>query len=193
MQLTTYLFDLDGTLIDMRIYEKLYLPLLEKIRYKLDLTQEGLDIKAEQLNIKKASHKRYDTGELCKALGLLDLYYEGLEKAINKENIIRNNTKDTLKRLKQDNKTIGIISNSMKKTILLYMDKCDLTRYIDFIFCPEDTKDNIKKDNPKFWKELIKKHDLDPKECMIIGDNPIDDISIPDILNFNTRLLKDTT
>ena len=92
-----------------------------------------------------------------------------------------------LKKLK--GKKIGIISNSMRRTIELYLSQYRLEEYFVFIFSFEDV--GYKKHNSEYWKKLIKKEKLNPKECLVVGDNPIDDEKIPKKLGFNTLLIKE--
>ena len=74
-QINFYLFDLDGTLIDTRIYAVIYLEILEMVKKRLNLSDEELEAKAKGFGLKKNKFKRWDSGDLCRELDLLDEYY----------------------------------------------------------------------------------------------------------------------
>ena len=186
--ISTYLFDFDDTLIDTKIYAKLYRQLLEKIQKKLHITKAALDKNALACGLKKTKSGRWDTGDLCRELGLLDLYYGELEKQIQVSEVLHDNVEHILKSLKQRGKRIGIVSNSMRRTIELYLKKYRLTSHIDFIFSQDDA--GCRKDTKEFWKKLIEKERLTPSECVVIGDHEIDDVETPKKLKFNTLLIK---
>ncbi len=60
----TYLFDLDDTLIDTKIYAQLYPKILLLIENKKKLKGLGLDKAAESFGLKKNKYGRWDTGDL---------------------------------------------------------------------------------------------------------------------------------
>jgi len=75
----------------------------------------------------------------------------------------------------------------MRRTIKAHLNKYELTEYIDFIFSRDDC--NCKKRDDKYWQTLIKKESLDPKECLMIGDDSIQDIEMPSKFGFQTMLV----
>ncbi len=178
--MTTYLFDLDDTLIDTKIYAEIYPEILKLIEEK------GLDVdeEANKHGIPKESHGRYDSGDLCRELNLLNEYYEILENHIKVIEVLHESVKEVFEEIEGK---IGIVSNSMRRTIELYLDKYDLK--VDFVFSQDEA--DCKKDKEEFWEELIESHNLIPEDCLVIGDNPIDDSVIPKQLGFKTLLIKD--
>ena len=175
--ISTYLFDLDDTLIDTKIYREIYSEIISKIG----------DVDIDSLGLKKNKYGNYDSGELCKKLGLLDLYYEVLEKNIKVKNVLHDSVLEVFSALKNNGKKIGIVSNSMLKTIKLYLNKYSLE--VDFIFSSDLTGCN--KDSPEYWKKLIAAEKLNPKECLVIGDDYEEDIEVPGKLGFKTFYLDD--
>ena len=184
MKITTFLFDLDDTIIDSRIYAEIYQPILWMIK------KRGIDVEQEvrKLGLEKNRFGRVDTGDLCKKLGLLKEYYHIFSKHLEVIPSLKKEIIPVLKKLK--GKKIGIISNSMRQTIELYLNQYKLGEYFAFIFSFEDA--GCKKHNDECWKKLIKMKSLNPKECLVIGDNPIDDEKIPKKLGFNTFLIKES-
>lgn len=176
----TFIFDLDDTLINTKIYAEIYPEILNLIKDK------GLDVdeEAKKHNISEESHGRYDSGDLCRELSLVDEYYKILEKQIAVVDVLHNEVKDVFEKLKGNK--IGIASNSMRITIELYLNKYELN--VDFVFSQDEA--GCKKNQQEFWEELIKSHNLNPEECLVIGDNPIDDYEVPKKLGFKTLLMK---
>ncbi|MCK5107494.1 MAG: HAD family hydrolase [Nanoarchaeota archaeon] len=180
MMIKTYLFDLDDTLIDSCVYKNSYDSIISKVKEIKNWDAEGLDKFAQENNIKK-SEWGYDTGELCNILDLLDVYYELLEDEIRTHKKLKFDVNKKFKELKQKKIKIGICSNSMKRTIKIQLGAHDIKGH-DFIFSSKDA--GVKKDKKEYWQALIKKYNLIPNECLVIGDDEIDDKQIPSSLGF---------
>src|SRR3989338_8312937 len=101
--------------------------------------------------------------------------------------VLRKHVINTFSRLKKQKKTIAIISNSMLRTINVYLNKYQLNKYIDFIYSRDDA--GCKKNEEAYWENLIKKHRLKIGECLVIGDDAQQDIVIPQRLGFKTFLI----
>jgi FMN phosphatase YigB (HAD superfamily) len=188
--ITTYLFDQDDTLIDTEIYAQAYKPLLELIKIKFSLSDSELEAKATEICKKKNQYGRWDTGTLSKSLGLLDEYYKLLESKIHVIPVLHDTAEYVLKELKTRGKRIGIVSGSMHTTIQFYLEKYNLTEYIDFIYSRDEA--GYQKDNSEYWKRLIAKEKLKPSGCLMIGDNIKEDIEIPKKFGFNTFQIKNS-
>ncbi len=134
MSITTYLFDFDDTLISTKIYAEIYEPILLMIRKKLKLTSEEIDEKAIEWGFKKKKFDRWDTGDLCWELGLIEEYYDILGKHIDVIPVLHDTVIELFKTIKSKKKKIGIVSNSMQRTIKLYLEKYDLLKYVNFVF-----------------------------------------------------------
>jgi HAD superfamily hydrolase (TIGR01662 family) len=184
----TYLFDLDGTLIDKRIYREIHGRVIAEIIKHLNLTNEEIFTRAKDANVSRNDDGTWDSGELCRALGLLDVYYEILNNHVVTSNVLCADVKDVLRQLKQNGKTIGVVSNSMRRTIHLYMRKYQLSQYIDFIFSIDDAE--CKKDSLDYWGKLIKQKNLVPERCIMIGDDVENDITIPKSFGFQTFFIE---
>lgn len=185
----TFLFDLDDTIIDTTIYAEIYHPILKMIKEKFKLNDQKLSKKVKSLGLEKNKFGRWDTGDLCRELGLLKEYYLLLEKNIKTKKVLRNEVIGLFKKIKmKKTQKIGIVSNSMRRTINLYLKRYQLNVFVDFVFSAEDV--SCRKNQVKFWKKLIEKEKLNPTECLVIGDNNIDDVLIPKQAGFNTFLIR---
>jgi len=183
--ITTYIFDLDDTLIDTKIYAKMYPEVLKMIKHKLSLSDFELEQEAKIKGVPIESHGRYDSGDLCRELGLLGEYYEILEKHIEVIDVLHDKVFDVLQML--HGFKVGIASNSMQRTIKLYLKKYGIN--VNFVFSHDDA--GCKKNQTVYWKKLIEKEKLSPLNCIVIGDNLIDDSVIPSKVGFKTLLIKD--
>ena len=67
MAITTYLFDLDDTLIDNMVYATIYRPILNMIKQKLNITDEEIGRRGLTLN---ESHERHVREELRQQHGM---------------------------------------------------------------------------------------------------------------------------
>lgn len=176
----TYLFDWDNTLFDTNIYKETYPDIIATIKQKHNISEEEINRRAQLEGLRK--EERWDSGELSKIFDNMEEYYKILKSNISSNYLIQDIV-NKFKSLKEAGFKIGIVTNSFRKTINLYLETYNLQP--DFVFTQDDA--GTTKDNPKFWEKLIEKHDLDPKECAIIGDNEIDDKAVPGGLGFNTN------
>lgn len=175
------LFDLDGTLIDEKVYAQIYPKIIKLVRQKL----RGKDFEqfCHAHRLRKNRYGRYDSGDICRKAGLLKEYYQILENEIKRSSVVRSKGMVLLRKLRKQGYAIGIVSNSMKRTIRLYVNAYSLKP--DFIFSSENA--GCRKDNPLFWKRLAKAQKLNPQECLVIGDDPVEDGVVPGKLGFRTR------
>ena len=183
----TYLFDLDGTLIDTSIYARCYERILSMITRKRHLTPRELAQKARRLGLVKNEEGRWDTGDLCQAFNLLEEYYKILKAEVKQHSFVQEQVVKKMIESHSHGHRIGIVSNSMRKTIKLYLSTYKLTKYVHVVFSREDA--GCRKNSITFWKKLISKYNLNPKECTIIGNNPLEDGTIPKKVGFHTILV----
>ena len=191
---TTYLFDLDGTIINTSIYQKIYPKILNMLQKKKSLSLQTLHRQATLLNVHKNDNGNWDTGDLCKKLNCSSEYYKILNTHLKTNHILKKHITTTFKKIKQHPEhKIGIVSNSFHKTIQLYITKYNLTKYIDFIYASDDNQPPSRKDHLSYWKSLCKKHHLKPHLTLVIGNNPNDDSFVPECLGFHSYLLEKET
>lgn len=168
-----FLFDLDGTLIDTKVYSEIYPEVMKLVKDTRVL---------KELQVKEG---RYDTGDVCKKFGLLKEYYAILERYLQEHPVLKPDVRKVLQAITKRGK-IGIVSNSMKRTIELYVKRYELPA--DIIFSAADA--GYRKDDVRYWKKLMSKFDLNPAECVVIGDVYQEDVVMPGKVGFKTVWVK---
>ncbi len=188
----TYLFDLDGTIINPAVYSKIYPKIMHMLQKKKHLPLKTIHQQAALRNVHKNDSGQWDTGDLCKKLNCLPEYYQILNNHLTTNNILKKHILATFKKIKQHPQNrIGIVSNSMHKTIQLYVKKYNLATYINFIYASDDA--HTRKHHLSYWKTLCKQHHLKPHLTIVIGNNPNDDSFVPECLGFHSYLLEKET
>lgn len=82
---------------------------------------------------------------------------------------------ELLETLKSKGKKIYLLSNAQRIFTLYEMKTLGIEKYFDDIFFSSDY--GICKPDSNFYKSLIKKHNLDIKESIMIGNDPNSDIA----------------
>lgn len=77
---------------------------------------------------------------------------------------------EALIRLKENGYKLSVASNSMRKTVDLILRKSGAMDFFEFFLSNEDVQKT--KPNPEIYYKAIKKHNLLPKESLILEDNP---------------------
>lgn len=186
MAVNTYLFNLH-TLVGTKVYADIYDQFVSYLKKKFKWSDKELDAKAKELKLKK-TNGRYDSGELSREFGTLDFYYKILQQNIQFDEFVHNKVSEVLMYLKNNGMKIGVISNSMIKTIQLYIRTYRWVGFIDFTFSAEEA--DAKKNEDAFWKKLIEDEKLNPKECLVVGDDPVQDVRMPKRCGFRTMSVK---
>ena len=169
--ITTYIFDLDDTIIDSSIYARMYNALINELLSNLNIKE--IELQEVISRIKEETGKpKVDTYELCKKLSSTELYYKVLEKYVKHTYTLKTkNIPQIFKKIKAKKKKNGIISNAQERTIELFLKRFNLLEYVDFI-------ESGNKDTVLFWVMLEKKYSLDKERTMVIDDsNEILDIA----------------
>lgn len=161
-----YIFDFDQTLVDSSIYFEIYSEIITYLSLKY----------GKLVNIK-------DTLDLCRYYKEEIFYYETLKKRLTDEFIF-----PYTKTILNKHSNFAIATNSSQKTVKLFFDFYKFPNP-KFIFTKDDAL--VYKKDIVFWKKIIEKHCLDPKKCIVIGDNLRDDFEIPKKAGFNVILIND--
>ena len=161
---TLIIFDLDDTLIDSKIYARMYHELVEELLKNLKISE--IELQEIITKLKQGTGKtRPDSFELCRKLSATEIYYKVLEKYVRHTYMLKNSSiPHVFKKMKESGKKIGVVSNSQEKTINIFLDRFVLSQYVDFV-------ESGNKNTVLFWVLLDKKHGFDKKEALIIDDS----------------------
>jgi HAD superfamily hydrolase (TIGR01549 family) len=85
-------------------------------------------------------------------------------------------TKNILERLKLMGYKIGLISNAYPRTRQEVLEKNDLVKYFDVIFLSYEI--GMTKQNPRYYKKMLKKMGIPPEKSIMIGDSLNSDIKM---------------
>ena len=132
--ITTYLFDLDDTIVDSTIYTRMYHKLIDELLNSLKISKIELQQAITKLK-NETGEQKIDTFDLCKSLGATDIYYKVLERHIKHTYTLKyKEIPSIFKKIKESNKIIGIVTQSQVKTAELFLKRFRLFSYIDFTY-----------------------------------------------------------
>ena len=189
-----YIFDLYGTLIDIKTDEDNLL-LWEKL--SLFFSFKGANYSSNELklsytklvnyHLEKVAHSGYPEINLENIFFLLyknKNIIPSLELITDTAQFFRilsikyiklyDGVIDLLSSLKANNKNIYLLSNAQRVFTLYEMKLLNIEQYFDDILFSSDY--DFCKPDKNFFNTLIKKHNLNPSECIMIGNDPICDI-----------------
>lgn len=164
------LYDLDGVLVDATEwhYESLNNALREVCGFVIK-REEHISTFNGIPTIKKL--------EILNSQGRLpkELFTKVWEKKQEKTfEVIENNASydPTKIRLHEETKNFKkvCVTNSIRKSALLMLEKTNQLQYMDFVISNEDV--SSPKPSPEGYDIAIKKLNLQPKECLIVEDSP---------------------
>ncbi len=169
---STYIFDVDGTLIDTAelIYQcfKYSCKKFADISVDRDIVMRhiGLPFRAQL----EAYIGTVDTDERVEEIFTAHMKYQ---KA-HYPNFLSlfNGIKELLTELQKEGKKLGIVTSRKKDTLDLYLSETGILDYFTVIITPEDTEEH--KPSPVPVKEALKRLESDPSESVYIGDSVFD-------------------
>lgn len=171
MKIKYILSDMDGVLVDAKDwhYDALNLALKE-CNYEPINREDHLST-FDGLSTKQKLEKLFGIGKIRKEdfdkISSLKQYYTwqiGSERLEPTKKHI-----DAFNKLKKEGYKIAVCSNSIKKTVELFMDKTELMPYLEFYLSNEDIQ--RKKPYPDIYLEAMKRFNAKPEECLILEDN----------------------
>lgn len=206
------LFDLDGTLLPMDndYFTKCYLKLLGKKFYELgydgekcikgvwnglkhmvgndgsmsneDAFWKGFD----QVMASDLTHERAQLNTLL--LGFYQNEFHGAKAATAPSHI----AKDIVEKVKRAGHKVILATNPIfpKEAVLSRLSWIDLTEE-DFDYITTYETSHFCKPNPDYYKEILDKCELEPQDCIMIGNDVHEDIIPALSLQIPTYLVKD--
>jgi len=168
------IFDLDGVLVDAR---ELHYDALNRALTSFDerfvinreehlSTYDGLPTnKKIQLLIKDKGFPKDSSNELWKRKQF------NTSKIINEELTTDNRIASILKKLKDQNFSICVASNSIRETVKMMLLRKGLMRYIDFFYSNQDVLKP--KPSSEIYLKCMIKAGVDPKQTVIVEDSHI--------------------
>lgn len=184
-----YIFDLYGTLIDIHTEEgehKLWEALAEFYQ------KQGASYEAQEI---WDTYIAYVAKELEKSEEIqVEIVFRQLfaDKGVEADDALITETcrffRDTstyhlrlyewslpiLQKLKENGKKVYLLSNAQRSFTYHEMETLDIVKYFDKIYISSDH--GVKKPNPKFFQILMKKENLDAKECLFLGNDQTCDV-----------------
>jgi len=195
------IFDMDGVLIDARdwhfeaLNKSLSLFGTQISRYEHLVTYDGLPTKRklEMLTVERGLPRElHEFLNELKQQYTMDLIYSRCRPNFAHQY--------ALSRLKHLGYRIVVCSNSVRETIELMMRRSGLIGYLDFFVSNQDVSNP--KPHPEMYLNAITRLELQPRECVVVEDNPngiksataagahvlevadVDDVTIENVLRF---------
>ena len=206
----TYIFDLYGTLIDIRTDE--WKACFWKKNQKL-FSQYGADYQWEELRdayfktVGKKEEKMKEEGHHIE-IDIADvfcslLYDKGaaaddetigkIAEAFRKNSIchirLYAGAKDLLKTLHDLKKKVFLLSNAQELFTMKELKDLGISDLFDGIFISSAC--GYRKPDPAFMEALIKRYGLDVKKCLMIGNDLYDDVGIADMTGMDSYYVED--
>lgn len=191
------IFDLGNTLVQYFSREE-FSPILDKSlknvstyleeQFEINIDNDIIKCKVKQENYEFRNHKVRPLEErLFRIFQLRDLtitpktrkqIYRQFLQPIFERSKVYEDTIPILNELKLKGCKLGIISNmpwgSPSEPWKEELDKIGILEYIDkIVFCSDI---GWRKPSPKIFYHMLYQLELSPKECIFIGDEPIDDV-----------------
>ena len=171
MAIKAVIFDMDGVLIEAKDwhYEALNRALslfgYTISRYDHLITYDGLPTrkKLEMLTMERrlpsALHQFINE---MKQIYTMEIIYQRCKPVFYHEY--------ALSKLQSEGYRLAVASNSVRNSVEMMMEKSNLSKYLEFMLSNQDV--TKAKPDPEIYLTAIARLNLNPKECLIVEDNP---------------------
>ncbi len=189
MKYENYIFDLYGTLVDIHTdegNEALWQDLADyygrqgatysssEIKEAYDAYCDELCQEVEEIQIDKVFRRLYTEKGISPSDALVLDTCVHFRKASTEYLRLYDWSLPMLKQIKADGKKVYLLSNAQHSFTMPELEMLGLVPYFDDIFISSDCE--VKKPNLAFFEKLIKRHDLDVKKCLFVGNDEICDV-----------------
>lgn len=166
--ISTVFLDMDGTLLDLyfdNYFWHKHVPLRFSEKHSIDYDD------AKQQLLARYASKVGSLDWYCVDYWAQDLELDisALKREVSKHIQIFPNVEKFLKKLKQYNKHISLVTNAHPKSIEVKMDHLDLESYFDKIISSHDY--GYAKEQQAFWHSLMQAEPFNPEKTLFIDDN----------------------
>ena len=164
------IFDVDGTILDsMHIWIEPQNKLFERYGFTLeDLPKEEKGI-IEALSFEAMC--QYIADEIAKDMTyeeVVDHFYDIIYTAYKDDLIAKPGNLEILKKLKDAGFSMSVASSTSFKYLEMALKRLEIFDYFDFFATPDLL--DMKKSDPDYWQYSIKKHGVEPNDCVLFDD-----------------------
>lgn len=164
------IFDVDGTILDsMHIWIEPQNRLFSKYGFTLeDLTKEEKG-KIEALSVEAMCQYIVDNIATDMTFDQVRQYFEDVIYDAYKNDLMpKPGNLEILKKLKDAGFSMSVASSTPYVYLEMALKRLGIYDYFDFFATPELL--DMKKSDPDYWQYSIKKHGVDPADCVLFDD-----------------------
>ena len=184
------LFDLDGTLLplDEKLFVDIYFTELSKVfsEYNIESNKLVEAIWTATHEIIKNDGKRTNVKEVLEKF-YANEFFTKLKKCSTENNL----AKVAVNLAKKNGRKVVLATNPVFPIDALVRLKWTGLDIDDFDYVTHYSNSSFSKPNPKYYLDLCKKLDVEPKECLMIGNDERQDIFAASSAGMNCYLVTD--
>jgi len=167
-QCETLMLDMDGTILDLSYDSHIWLKIIpEKLAEKRDIPiSAAISLMNEHVIRMKNTLEWYCIDNWSK---LLDIDVLEIHKAEKGRIRYLPGAKSFLREISNSSIRIILVSNSHRDTLNLKLNETDFGDYFEAIYVSHDFV--YPKENPLFWRELMKKESFKKNKTVFVDDN----------------------
>ncbi len=167
----TYLFDVDGTLIDTA--ELIYQCFLFSCNKFANITVER-DLVMNNIGLPfRPQLETYIGKQTDEQVSVIFEAHIGYQKEVYSQYLkLFDGIEELLEKLKSAGKNIGIVTSRKRDTLDMYLKDMGIYHFFDVIISPEDTQKH--KPSPEPVQAALAKYSEDPDNAIYVGDSVFD-------------------
>ncbi len=168
-QIETVLLDMDGTLLDLR-FDNLFWKQVVPEKYAANC---GIETEVAWQQLKQRYEEKQGTldwycmDHWADELGIDML---ALKREVDSHIAWLPGAKQALKHMRKMGKRLVLVTNAHRDSVNVKVGRTGLDRHLDAMYSAHDF--GYPKENPDFWKQLIKHESFDRQQTLFIDDSP---------------------